>query len=66
MKLRIISVVLWFLAGSAVGATIAFILGLDPTVGPLVGVAWAAFVAADPRHLFWRAVAGASGSVPAS
>ena len=66
MKLRMISGALWFLAGWAVGATIAFVLGLNPTVGPLVGIAWAAFVVADPRHLLWRAVAGSNGSVPAS
>jgi hypothetical protein len=66
MKLRIISGALWFLAGWAFGATIAFFFGLNPTVGPLVGIAWAAFVVADPRHLLWHAGAGSSGSVPAS
>jgi hypothetical protein len=63
MKLRIISGALWFLAGWAAWATIAFFLGLNPAVGPLVGIAWAAFVVADPRHLLWRAATGSSGSV---
>jgi hypothetical protein len=66
VKLRIISGALWFLAGSAVVATVAFVLGLDSAVGPLVGIAWAAFVVADPRHLLWQAAAGSSGRVPAS
>lgn len=63
MKLRIISGVLWFLAGWAAWATIAFVLGLSSTIGPLVGLAWAAFVVADPRHLLWHAGAGSSGAV---
>jgi hypothetical protein len=66
MKLRIISGALWFLAGWVVGATIAFFFGLGPTVGPLVGIAWAAFVVVDPRHLLWHADAGSTGGAPAS
>jgi hypothetical protein len=63
MKLRITSGALWFLAGWAVGAAIAFAFGLNSTVGPLIGIAWAAFVMADPRRLLWRADMGSSGSV---
>ncbi len=60
MTLRIISGALWFVAGWVVGTIIAFGLGLSPTLGSVVGVAWAALVVADPRHLLWRAGAGST------
>ena len=63
MKLRIVSGALWFLAGWAIATTIAFVLGLNQVVGPLVGIIWAAFVVADPRHLLWQAGLGLNDRV---
>jgi hypothetical protein len=54
MKLRVVSAVLWFLAGWLGVGSIAFHLGLSQAVGPLVGLAWAALVVIDPKDLVWR------------
>jgi hypothetical protein len=60
MKLRIVSAVFWFLAGWTVAGAIALILGLNQAVAPLVGIAWAAFVLIDPKHLVWRVGTGSA------
>jgi hypothetical protein len=54
MTLRIVSAVLWFIAGWFVSGTIAVSLGLNPAVAPLVGIVWAAVVVIDPKDLVWR------------
>jgi hypothetical protein len=53
MKLRIVSAILWFLAGLVLAGAIAYILGVSQLVGVIVGAAWAAFVTIDPKHLIW-------------
>lgn len=55
MKLRIVSGVLWFLAGWVLAGGIAYVLGVTQPVGTLIGIAWAAFVTIDPKHLLWSA-----------
>ena len=60
MKLRIVSAVLWFLAGWFVVGSIAIYLGLNPAVGPLVGIAWAALVVLDPKDVVWRVGKGSA------
>jgi len=60
MKMRIVSAVLWFLAGSCVAGTIAIHLGLNELVGPLVGIAWASFVVLDPKDVVWRVGKGSA------
>ncbi len=55
MKLRITSTLLWLLAGWAVGAAFATILGVSTLIGPVVGIVWGAFVLADPKHVLWAA-----------
>jgi hypothetical protein len=54
MSLRIASAVLWFLAGSGLAGGIALQLGLNQSIGLVVGAAWAAFILADPKDLIWR------------
>jgi len=54
MKLRIVSGVLWFLAGCVVAGDMAYLLGVNQSVGLVVGAAWAAFVTIDPKNLIWR------------
>jgi hypothetical protein len=63
MKLRIISAILWFLAGWVTMGPIVVIFGLNQAAGPLVGLAWAAFVVADPKRLIWQK-AGLAPSEP--
>ena len=69
MKLRIASAVLWFLAGWGLAGGIARQLGLNESIGLVVGVAWAAFILADPLDLIWRvgrrSSRNISGLVPA-
>lgn len=55
MTLRIVSAALWFLAGSGLAGGVALHLGVNQSVGLVVGAAWAAFVMIDPKHLIWRA-----------
>jgi len=54
MKIRIVSAALWFLAGSVLAGGIALQLGLNQSVGLVVGAAWAVFILADPKDLIWR------------
>jgi hypothetical protein len=54
MKLRIASAILWFLAGWLAVGSIAIHVGVNPVVGPLVGIAWAALVVIDPKDVVWR------------
>lgn len=54
MSLRIISAILWFLAGWGVVGAIAINLGLSQALAPLVGLAWAALVMIDPKDVVWR------------
>jgi hypothetical protein len=65
MKLRIVSTVLWFLAGWNVAGAIAVILGLNHAIGPLAGIASAAFVGIDPKHLVWRVGTGSAKAAQA-
>lgn len=53
MNKRILAASLWFFAGWYVGAAITVFLGLPELVGPLPGIAMAAFVATDPMQRLW-------------
>jgi hypothetical protein len=66
MKKRITAAILWFYAGWFAGAATAFVLGLTPALGPILGTAAAAIVAGDPRHIIWsRAATSNRGLEPA-
>lgn len=53
MTKRAVATILWFYAGWYAGATLAFLLGLAPALGPILGTAAAAIVAVDPRRAIW-------------
>jgi hypothetical protein len=53
MKKRSAATVLWFFTGWFVGAFVAFSAGMSPLFAPILGIAAAAFVAGDPRHMIW-------------
>jgi len=53
MSKRLVSLVLWFYAGWALGALVAFTIGVSDLIGPILGVAAAAIFAGDPRHIIW-------------
>jgi hypothetical protein len=57
MKKRAAATVLWFHTGWFVGAVVAFVAGLSPALGPILGTAAAAVVAIDPRHRIWAEAA---------
>jgi hypothetical protein len=69
MKKRVVATVLWFYAGWAFGAMIAFVTGLSAVLAPVLAVASAGMVGFDPRHLFWtprvQSAAAATVSVKA-
>ena len=54
MKKRALATVLWFLTAWMFGAMTATIFGLSMALAPILGVATAAIVARDPRHLIWK------------
>lgn len=58
MKKRVTAAVLWFFAGWYAGATIAFVLGLPPVLGPIFATAASALIAGDPRAVIWTRPAG--------
>ena len=53
MKKRITAAVLWFLAGWALGAMVAFAIGAPSALAPVLAIGAAAFVARDPRQIIW-------------
>ena len=53
MNKRVVITVLWFFAGWGIGAGLADLLALNDLVGPLVGIAIAALIGADPMHVLW-------------
>lgn len=59
MKTRCLAAILWFYTGWFVGASLAFLLGLSPVLGPIVATAAAAIIAGDPRRIIWRPAAAA-------
>ncbi|HEX8940081.1 MAG TPA: hypothetical protein VF763_07945 [Candidatus Limnocylindrales bacterium] len=54
MTKRVIAALLWFYAGWSLGAMLAFVLGISPALGPILGAAGAMVIAGDPRHIIWR------------
>ena len=53
MKKRVLSTVLWFLAGWYVANILAFVFGVSDIMGPVVGLAAAALIGGDPFHVIW-------------
>jgi hypothetical protein len=68
MKKRIVASVLWFYAGWFAGSALAFMAGLSPALGPIVAIAAAGVIAADPRHRIWarRAVSRGAAMLPST
>jgi hypothetical protein len=54
MKKRVLAAFLWFYAFWYVGAVVAYVLGISPLLGPIIGAAAAALFAGDPRGIIWR------------
>jgi hypothetical protein len=53
MKKRVMYAFLWFYSFWCLGTMIAFVFGLGPALGPILGVAAAALMAGDPRRVIW-------------
>jgi hypothetical protein len=68
MKKRAAAAILWFYAGWYAGASIAFVAGLSPMLGPILGTAAAAIVGVDPRRMIWtrRAVSRGAAMLPST
>ncbi len=62
MKKRILATFLWFFAGWYAGAFLAYALDVNPVLGPILGMAAAVLVAADPRRVIWTAARRAPAS----
>jgi hypothetical protein len=62
MVKRVVSSVLWFLAAGWAFNYLSLITGGPMIIGPLMGIAVAAFVGADPLHLCWPVSATASAA----
>ncbi len=55
MKRRLFTTVLWFYASWYAGAVIAHFAGVNPILGPILGMAAASLIAIDPRGIVWSA-----------
>ena len=64
MKKRVVTSVLWLYAGWYVGAMTAFLVGLSPVLGPIVGISAAVLIAIDPRHVLWSQPLSAPAVAP--
>jgi hypothetical protein len=53
MRRRAAAAVLWFFSMWYAGATLAYLIGLSPALGPILGTAAAALIAGDPRGIIW-------------
>jgi hypothetical protein len=66
MYIRLLSAGLWFLVAAYAGSILHGIAGLSELVGPLVGLATAAVIVADPFHRYApRPVAARRAASPA-
>jgi hypothetical protein len=63
MGKRILAAVLWFFSGWYFGAFIAFVTGVPPALGPVLGIAAAVLIAADPRRIIWTRPAPTTSTV---
>ena len=52
--MRVVSALLWFLAGAAIGNSLAIHAGAPAALVPLLGAWLAILVAGDPFHLLWK------------
>ena len=52
--MRVVSALLWFLAGAAMGNSLAVVAGTPTAMVPLLGAMLAILVAGDPFHLLWE------------
>jgi hypothetical protein len=63
MKKRVAAGILWLYAGWFAGAIVAFVTGVSPALGPILGVSAAALIAGDPFAVIWNRTDAASSSV---
>jgi hypothetical protein len=54
VKKRLLAGPLWLMAGWYAGLMIATYVGLSEALGPILGVAAAGVVVADPRRIIWE------------
>jgi hypothetical protein len=64
MTKRVVAAFLWFYTGWYAGAMIAAFIGINPAIGPIIGVAAAGLVVVDPRRMFWARPVEAVASSP--
>lgn len=62
MKKRVLATALWFYAGWFAGAFVAFMAGVSPVLGPMVGLAAAGLIGGDPFHVIWTRPATQNGA----
>ena len=65
MNKRLLAGFLWFLTGWYAGALLAEISGLTPALAPILGVAAAWLIVADPRRMIWTTQTPRPAAAPA-
>jgi len=65
MNKRLLAGFLWFLTGWYAGAVLAEISGFSTVLAPVLGLASAWLIAADPRHMIWTDRASRPTTAPA-
>lgn len=61
---RLLAAPLWFIDGWFVGAAAALALGVSPVLAPILALATAGIVVADPRRVIWSRSTGSSLQQP--
>ena len=50
---RLVAATFWFIDGWFVGAAVAWALGISPVLAPVLALATAGIIVADPRRIIW-------------
>lgn len=53
MKKRVLATFLWFYTGWYAGSLLAELLGINPLLGPIIGIAAGILIVSDPRQIIW-------------
>jgi hypothetical protein len=57
---RLVAATFWFIDGWFVGAAVAWALGISPVLAPVLALATAGIILADPRQIIWSHSVGSS------
>jgi hypothetical protein len=57
---RLVAATFWFIDGWFVGAAVAWAMGISPVLAPVLALATAGIILADPRQIIWSHSVGST------